>query len=208
MSGGQEGTRWPGQVHGAPYTWGSLPDAPEHEAPGASFTWGPSRRDPRPEVRYATWGRRGAGFLVDAILMAAAPVAFFWAFAISLPQTSNPDPPMSAVSWVFFWCLLASFLLFVLYPVWFIGRSGQTPGMQQLDIRLFQIDGEGNLTEPSWWRAWGRAVMAFACWLLAIAWLLDYLWPLGDRRHQCIHDKAARTVAVDLRHEGWSGSAG
>ena len=59
-------------------------------------------------------------------------------------------------------------------------------------------------------RAWGRAVMAFVFWFLLVAWILDYLWPLGDKRHQCLHDKVARTVAVDVReapgaHDGVRG---
>ena len=70
-----------------------------------------------------------------------------------------------------------------------------------MQIRLFQIDREGNLEAPSRQRAWGRAATAFACWLLVVAWILDYLWPLGDKRHQCLHDKVARTVAVDVREE-------
>ena len=68
-----------------------------------------------------------------------------------------------------------------------------------MQIRLFQIDREGNLEAPSRQRAWGRAVTAFVCWFLLVAWILDYLWPLGDKRHQCLHDKVARTVAVDVR---------
>ncbi len=102
---------------------------------------------------------------------------------------------------MWFWCWLASCTVFVLYPVWFIGRRGQTPGMKKMQIRLFQIHSEGNLVAPTSQRAWGRALMAFACWIVFFAWILDYLWPLGDKRHQCLHDKVARTVAVDERVE-------
>ena len=119
-------------------------------AQGTRFTWGPPSEDATPpEVRYATWGRRGMGFLVDFLVMAAVPFAFFIAFSFSLPETSNPDPPMTAASWVWFWCWLASCSVFVLYPVWFIGRRGQTPGMRRMRIRLFQMDREGNLETPS-----------------------------------------------------------
>jgi hypothetical protein len=38
-----------------------------------------------PQVRYATWGRRGLGFLLDLLLMASVPFAFFMAFSFSLP---------------------------------------------------------------------------------------------------------------------------
>lgn len=182
----------PGDGDGAPW-----PDAAQE----ARFAWGPPSEDAIPaEVQYATWGRRGLGFLVDFLLMAPAPIAFDVLFGASAPNNANA--PMSLISWVWFWCLLASLSLFVLYPVWFIGRRGQTPGMRRMQIRLFQIDREGNLEAPSRQRAWGRAATAFACWLFIVAWILDYLWPLADRRHQCLHDKVARTVVVDLRHEG------
>ena len=108
--------------------------------------------------------------------------------------------PYSTSSWVWFWCMAASCTVFVLYPVWFfIGCRAQTPGMRKMQIRLYQMDREGNLEAPSSNRAWGRAVTAFACWLLFFAWVLDYLWSAGDTRHQCVHDKVAHTVAVDLR---------
>ena len=55
---------------------------------------------------------------------------------------------------------------------------------------------------PALRRAWGRAVTAAAGWFVFFAWILDYLWPLGDTRRQCIHDKIAGTVAVDVRSEG------
>ncbi len=185
----------PSDGEGAPW-----PDPAQAQAQGTRFTWGPPPEDLRPPaVRYATWGRRGLGFLLDFLLMAAAPFVLLIAFGASLQVTSNPNPPISPISMVWFWCWAASCTVFVLYPVWFIGRRGQTPGMRRMQIRLFQIHREGNLEAPSRQRAWGRAAMAFACWLLIVAWILDYLWPLGDKRHQCLHDKVARTVAVDVR---------
>jgi uncharacterized RDD family membrane protein YckC len=182
MASDGEGAPWPDPAQGARFTWGS-----------------PSEDAPPPDVRYATWGRRALGFLLDFLLMAPAPIVFDILFGASVPNNANA--PMSLISWVWFWCLLASLTLFVVYPVWFIGRRGQTPGMRRMQIRLFQVDREGNLEAPSRQRAWGRAATAFACWLLIAAWILDYLWPLGDKRHQCIHDKVARTVAVDVREE-------
>jgi uncharacterized RDD family membrane protein YckC len=196
MSGGREGTLWPDPAQGTPFTWGVRSDAQtvlDAQTP-------PVLRTP-PEVRYATWRRRGSGFLMDFFLMLFVPNAFFWTFAFSLPETSNPDPPMSVVSTVLLWCLLVSFTSFVLYPVWFIGRRGQTPGMKQKEIRLFRVNREGSLEAPGWNCAWGRACLAAGCWLFCVAWILDYLWPLRDSRHQCLHDKVVRTVVVDERDE-------
>jgi uncharacterized RDD family membrane protein YckC len=194
MSGGQEGTRWPEPPRETPFTWGSA----------VPYTWGPSSDAPTPPEgpRYATWGRRWVGFLLDLLLMVSVPIAFFIAFAVSLPYSNNSDPPMTAASWVWFYCWLASCTVVVLYPVWFIGRRGQTPGMKVSDIRLYQVQADGSLGAPSWKCAWGRTVAAVVGWFLFVAWILDYLWPLGDSRHQCIHDKIARTIAVDVRPEG------
>ena len=93
----------------------------------------PIRRPDAARGPVRDWGRRAVGFLIDFILMALAPVVFFVPFGISTPETSQSEPPDDRpVSWVWFWCLLASFTVFVLYPVWFIERRGQTPGMRQM----------------------------------------------------------------------------
>jgi len=184
MAPGSDGAPGPDVVPGTPFTGREPSDGPV-----------------KPDIRYATWGRRGLGFLLDFILMASLPVAFFMLFGISIPDSADPNPPMSAVSWVLFWCLLVSCAGFVLYPVWFIGRRGQTPGMRRMQIRLFHMNREGNLEAPSSQRAWGRAALAFVCWFLFFAWILDYLWPLADERRRCLHDMIVGTVAVDMRDE-------
>jgi len=202
MAGGHEGTPWPHAAQETPFTWGPPSDAQTTPERGTSSTWGaPSETRAIPEVPYATWGRRWAGFLLDLVLMVIAPFALFTAFGFSLPETNNPDPPMTAASWVWLYCWLASCTVFVLYPVWFIGRRGQTPGMKRLDIRLFQVDPDGSLGPPSWKCAWGRTLAAVLGWFLFFVWILDYLWPLGDQRRQCLHDKIARAVALDERDE-------
>ena len=35
--------------------------------------------------------------------------------------------------------------------------------------------------------------------ILLVPWALDMLWPLWDPARQALHDKAARTVVVDVR---------
>lgn len=182
--------------------WAEHGDPPRVASSTTPYTWGhPEDSAAAPDVRYAGWGRRGVGFLLDFLLMACAPIAFFVFFGLSVPASGPSDAPFSAVSWVLFWCLLASGTVFVFYPAWFIAQRGQTPGMKRMGIRLSVIDREGNMEAPGWNQAWGRAATACACWLFVLAWLLDYLWPLGDTRHQCLHDKLARTVVVNERVE-------
>jgi uncharacterized RDD family membrane protein YckC len=88
----------------------------------------------------------------------------------------------------------------VAYPVWFIGRRGQTPGMRRMRIRLARIDAEDHLSEVDFatsWRRWFSALFFWALGLWIVTLLIDYLWPLRNRRNQCVHDKWGRTVALE-----------
>jgi uncharacterized RDD family membrane protein YckC len=148
-------------------------------------------------VRLASWGRRALGFLLDLLVMAIAPIALLVALGATSPNDSNaPVSPASVVLVLGFWL---SCSVFVLYPAWYIGRRAQTPGMRRMGLRLYAVDREGNLDIPGKKAAWIRAATATACWLLLFAWVLDYLWPIETELRQCLHDKAARTVAVDER---------
>jgi len=146
----------------------------------------------------ATWRRRAVGFFLDVGLMAIVPFVLAIAFGASLPNAA--DAPPSPISDALGWVLLASLGVVVVYPAWFIGRRGQTPGMKRMQIRLYRMDAEGNLSAPGWGRAWGRSATAFVVLCLFDAgWLVYALWPLGNDRRQCLHDEVARTIAVDVR---------
>ena len=151
----------------------------------------------------ASWRRRAAGFAIDAVLMGVVPLACFVAFGASLPpaQGANDTQPWSAISDISLAAgLLLSLGLVVVYPVWFIGRRGQTPGMRRMRIRLSRIDDEDNLSDVDFATSWRRWLFALPFWVTAlygVTLLFDYLWPLRDRRHQCLHDKWARTVALE-----------
>lgn len=74
-------------------------------------------------------------------------------------------------------------------------RNGQTLGKQAMGIRVVLADGEA----IGFWRGVLRTVLAQQL-LIAVTFyvygLLDYLWPLGDRRNQALHDKIAHTLVV------------
>src|SRR5580704_2274783 len=113
--------------------------------------------------------------------------------AVGVPWSAISDISLAAG-------LLLSLGLVVVYPVWFIGRRGQTPGMLRMRIRLSRIDDEDNLSDVDFATSWRRWLFALPFWVTAlygVTLLFDYLWPLRDRRHQCLHDKWARTVALE-----------
>jgi uncharacterized RDD family membrane protein YckC len=155
---------------------------------------------PPPSVRnikLASTASRAAGFFIDAGAMVIVPAVLFVGWGVSLTDVNNQTAPMSWCSWVWLASFLASLTVFVTYPAWFIGRRGQTPGMQKMGIRLFRVNKEGTLSPPNWANAWGRSAVAMAWWLiLFFGPAIDYLWSFEDGQRQCLHDKFGRTVAV------------
>jgi uncharacterized RDD family membrane protein YckC len=154
------------------------------------------------DVRCAAFWRRATGFLIDAV--AVIVIAFFAdlvVLALAHPLFGadvNFDANSQVGSNVF---VAAVPILFFSYPVVLIATRGQTLGMQFLRIRLYAIADGGSLEKAGGWKAVGRTLMSltFLCALLIPA-LIDYLWALSGPRHQCLHDKWSRTIALDTRN--------
>jgi uncharacterized RDD family membrane protein YckC len=99
---------------------------------------------------------------------------------------------------------ISGLVLIVAYPIYFIGKRGQTPGMKLLRIRLYRLGPDGELYATNNEISVGRwaIVMLFNLLsgaLFGIPIILDYLWASWDGQRQCLHDKAVGTVAVDER---------
>jgi uncharacterized RDD family membrane protein YckC len=95
--------------------------------------------------------------------------------------------------------------LLIAYPVYFIGKRGQTPGMKLLQIRLYRLSPHGDLNASTYKLSWGRWAIVMVLNLLSAALfgipiILDYLWASWDKQGQCLHDRAVGTVAIDERH--------
>lgn len=154
-----------------------------------------------PTPTTAQFSRRARGFLFDLLIMVL--ILCVWVI------------PDVLIEWVFDasgWfadtvyeiTFIGCIGLLIAYPVYFIGKSGQTPGMKRLHIRLYRLGPNGDLYAPTYKLSLGRwaifmifNVLSGALFGLPIA--LDYLWASWDKRNQCLHDKAVGTVAVDER---------
>ena len=100
--------------------------------------------------------------------------------------------------------VILSIVLIIAYPIYFIGKRGQTPGMKLFRIRLYRLGPDGELYGTNYKVSGGRwaIVMLFNLFsgvLFGIPLILDYLWASWDKQRQCLHDKAVGTVAVDER---------
>jgi uncharacterized RDD family membrane protein YckC len=119
-------------------------------------------------------------------------------------DTANPpDPalldPSTGPGFVLVLSLLAAS---VLYSVVFLRWKQATPGKLIAGLRVRRRDTPdlpwGSILTRVGFVA-GLSVLAQTPaigWAFALVALLDYLWPLWDRRNQALHDKVARTNVV------------
>jgi uncharacterized RDD family membrane protein YckC len=148
----------------------------------------------------APWFRRAWGFLFDLLVMAL--LLLVWVIPYICISVLNASGWLADTVYRIGW--FVSIALLIAYPVYFIGKRGQTPGMKLLKIRLYRLGAYGELRPPTYKVSGGRWAIVLLLSLLSgallgIPILLDYLWASWDKQGQCLHDRAAGTVAVDER---------
>ena len=143
------------------------------------------------DAPFASWGRRAAAFLVDAVVLIGSFVpTFIWAFSTEDPVTGEISDDSALV--------LGLQILFLpsLYQWLMLGIWGQTLGKMALGI----VVRRGEDGAPfGLLRALGRVASVFVLGIVTIPLLLSYLWPLWDDRNQTLHDKMANTIVVRTR---------
>ncbi|WP_051451605.1 RDD family protein [Actinospica robiniae] len=132
---------------------------------------------------YAGWGQRVVAWLIDNLVAAVG---------IDLLEASYSDWNTSgrAVSWV----ITVIGGIWALYNAYQAGQTGQSTGKRMMHIRLARyVDGQvvgggyGLL----------RLFMNVVFWVICvIPGLLNYLWPLWDKKSQTWSDKVASSVVV------------
>jgi uncharacterized RDD family membrane protein YckC len=141
----------------------------------------------QPTHAFAGWGSRLAAYLLDTILL-LVPMAVVFGVLFAL-DPDDDSPVWVAVVVVY----LASLVLpFVYFTVMHGRERGQTLGKRALGIRVV-ADGGGRL---GYGRAFGRYAITFVFGIFLIPVVLDYLWPLWDRKNQALHDKAVGSLVV------------
>ena len=126
-------------------------------------------------------------YLLDALIL-LLPLAVLFAIVIAV------DPSDDSGAWAILGlAYLATFVLpFVYFTVMHGGERGQTYGKRALGIRVVDQNG-GRIGYGS---AFGRYAITFLFGLFVLPVVLDYLWPVWDRRNQALHDKVASSLVV------------
>jgi len=167
--------------------------------------------------KLADFGDRLLAYLIDSLLVGFAsgiilgPLVFFGVLTVSRNTGTDQDPlglrtnpgqlPSANVLLLFLGLLavnvLVTLIIWYLYEVEFMHRSGQTIGKRALKIKVIPVDPSLGLTRGM---AFKRYLVQFV--LAGVVPLLTYLdgfWQLWDQPYrQCLHDKYARTLVIKL----------
>lgn len=140
---------------------------------------------------YASPGRRFLGFVLDFVLLGAATALMLPILGIPLEDVVDGVAPPSFE--------ITTLLLAAVYQIGFITWRGQTPG--KMAVRIKVVD-EQSPALPTISAATVRWLIPAAAQFIPqvglIAVIVVYGWLLIDPKRQGIHDKAARTVVIDL----------
>lgn len=119
----------------------------------------------------ASWGRRVAGYLVDALLSLVVVGALTYV-----------DPQLGRVG----------NLVVLLALGYLTGTTGQTPGRRLLGTKVVRVV-DGRVLGAG--AGIGRQFLHL---LDALALLLGFLWPIWDRKNQTFADKIINSVVLKL----------
>jgi uncharacterized RDD family membrane protein YckC len=125
-------------------------------------------------------------------------VAFMdWIRPLSAQTAAGSVPvvtfPPAAVTQFAVTASMIGLLIAAGYEVFFLNRSGATPGKKLVGISVRLRDRAGPMPMKT---ILGRSLCYFGFQLISFVSLLDVLWPLWDNKKQAIHDKIAATNVV------------
>ena len=141
---------------------------------------------PRAPNPYASWIKRVAAYLIDALI---TTVAYFPAFIGQIVSAAGGSNAVAAVLIVIGVAL--SVAVFVWNTCLRAGRTGYSIGKGVLGIKLI---GEATGDPIGPWRAFLRYLLHIVD---VLPLYLGYLWPLWDAKRQTFSDKIMHTVVLN-----------
>jgi uncharacterized RDD family membrane protein YckC len=129
-------------------------------------------------------------YLLDGLVL-AVPLILIIVIALLAGNPDDEDDSSWGIIGIAY--LLSILAPFVYFTVMHGRESGQTLGKRWLGIRV--ADGTTG-SAIGHGRAFGRYAITFVFWLVVIPGILDYLWPLWDKKNQALHDKVVGSVVL------------
>lgn len=144
---------------------------------------------PAPGVEFGSPGARLVGYIIDQVIQFGLSIALFLAAAV-LAAIFVPLGALAFVAGIAF--------LFLYFPFFWV-RSGQTPGMRLMGIKVVRDRDGGPI-------GWGSAFLRLiGYWVSAIVFYLGFIWIFIDKRKRGWYDLIAGTVVIKVGGDLTSG---
>jgi uncharacterized RDD family membrane protein YckC len=159
------------------------------------------------EPDYARWGQRFGAWLLDLLIIYGVLIVLALIVYAIVGPDNDPSTDDSAA-----YGAIAGIAGLVIMPFYFgflHGRQrGQSVGKRMIGIAVRRAETFDRL---GYRRSFARSLVTLAFWIVPTAaarvlgyfagatWLLDYLWPIWDRRRQALHDKVVASVVIRPR---------
>lgn len=135
---------------------------------------------PAPGVEFGSPGARLVAFIVDNLIQWGLTLALFLAAAI----LGAIFIPLGALVFV-----AGLALLFIYFP-YFWQKSGQTPGMRLMQIKVVRDADGGPL-------GWGPAILRWIGYYISgLVFYIGFIWIFIDKRKRGWHDLIGGTVVI------------
>jgi uncharacterized RDD family membrane protein YckC len=174
--------------------------------------WQPQRATTPDGVPLSGWWLRVAAWVLDSIFTSFLALPFTgwfyyrymvgymkWANDLAAQSAAGSPPVFKLPSLDIYGSLFAAVIIQLLvtgaYEVFFLSRSGATPGKKIVGISVRLRDQAGPPPMKAVLVRTG-CFMVVQLPLINIAYYLDVLWPLWDDKKQALHDKVAATNVV------------
>ena len=189
--------------------------APPPAPPGGAYGAGPTPWGPAPGLEYASFPRRLAGYLLDAVIVGVPTgtvfLAAIWSTlssyihqAVIAAQNNLPAPQLAlpfraVVVYGIVDCVVSALFFGVLVSAW-----GSTVGQRAAGVRVVRLEdpsrrlplGRALLRAVIWWGAGALGLVPILGDAASLAVLLAVLWVIWDPRNQGLHDKLGRALVV------------
>jgi len=157
-------------------------------------TWQAPQRPagPAPGVEFGDFGPRLVAYIIDglivgAVVIAAALIWVTFAFLSGGLRASGMD--LGAGLGLGLMIVLVTVLTLAYFP-WFWSRTGATPGMKAMGLKVVR-DADGGPIST------GQAILRLVgYWISGAVFYLGYIWILVDKRRRGWHDLIAGTVVI------------
>ena len=140
---------------------------------------------PAPGVEFATPGARLVAYIVDNLIQFGLTIVLLLASFI-LGAIFVPLGALAFIAGIAF--------LFIYFPYFWV-RSGQTPGMKLMQIKVVRDADGGPL-------GWGAAILRWVgYWVSATVFYIGFIWIFIDKRKRGWHDLIASTVVIQAPND-------